>query len=191
MTISVLNDENDYEALASNHPFLSTNARYGDGKLNISPAHNTEAEMQSTMTRCKPLHPQPSAENPHYGQEQELLDQILAMAGSTVPHPQPATQRASPVQLEDELLNQLLLEHPILEQEFSSSRFEDIEFDPIRPCRGAPLRGALPPPPRRFYAFWWRDVARAAYDAERAARLRRAREGGSVVLESTANEDQP
>ncbi len=183
MTISVLNDENDDEASASNHSFLINNARDGNEKFfvstapNGSPVHNMELQKQPTMSRCKPLHPQPAAENYHHGQEQELLDQsILAMAGSAVPHPQPATQGSKPVQLEDELLNQLLLDHPILEQKFSSSRFEDIEFDPMRPCRGAPfLRGAPPPPPRRFYTFWWRDVARAAYDAERAARLRRAR----------------
>jgi hypothetical protein len=55
---------------------------------------------------------------------------------------------------------------------------DDIVFDPIRPCRHA--RGAPPPPPRRFYAFWWRGIARVAYDAERAARLQRARAGASV-----------
>ena len=188
MTISMLNDENADEALASNHSFLVTETRDVDGKLlvstttHVSPAHDAEAETQSTMLRCNPLHPQPAAENPHQDQEQEL-------PGSAGPHPQPATHGSTPVLLEDELLTQLLLEHPILEQEFSRRKFDEIEFDPVRPCRGAPLsRGALPPPPRRFHSFWWRDVARAAYDAERAARLRRAREGGAVAPKSTPME---
>jgi hypothetical protein len=78
-----------------------------------------------------------------------------------------------------ESLNQpvILPQWLLLEQPSSSSGCPDgTDFDPIRPCRGvsAPL-----PPPRRFYAFWWRGVARAAYDAQRVARLHRARAGGA------------
>ena len=71
---------------------------------------------------------------------------------------------------------QYISPHRVLHEHPSSSCFpDDTIFDPIRPCRGAPGKA---PPPRRFYAFWWRNVVRAAYDAERAARLARARTGG-------------
>jgi hypothetical protein len=72
----------------------------------------------------------------------------------------------------------ILFLHALVDPPTTTCCPDDTVFDPIRILRG--VRGAPPPPPRRFYAFWWRDVARAAYGAERAARLRRARAGGGA-----------
>jgi hypothetical protein len=83
-------------------------------------------------------------------------------------HPDPATQNEQPIPLQQARPGDPVCSSPL-----------ETDFDPIRPCRNV-TGGVSPPPPRRFYAFWWRNIARAAYGAERAARLQCARAAFAV-----------